>query len=153
MIGCVDPRNIGPEVRCTGVPVEHIDVVWPWVEPLLAPAIDIAERNEGERENVHAELMAGRKQLYVGQDHEGHRMALVTCIEDRADGRCCYLAYLGGQKLAAFVSYQRRFEEWARSLGCWCMESSSPKAMLRWMRDWQVIGRDGDLYRLRKELI
>lgn len=138
---------------CTGVPAEHIDVVWPWVEPLLEPALEVAERIEGVREDVREKLIRGEKQLYVGEDEEGHRMVLVTSIEDRPDGKVVYLAYLAGSNLRNFMQLQPRFVDWAKSLGCVALESSSPKAMLRWIKDWKVVGSDGtNLYRLRKEL-
>jgi hypothetical protein len=139
-------------IACTGIHAADLDRVWPIVSDLLEPAIAVAERNEGKREDVLAALRSGAKQLYVGVDDHSNRMALVTAIEDRPAGRVCYLAYLAGRNLRAFMPLQPKFVAWAKALGCVALESSSPRAMQKFMTEWKLIGRDGDLCRLRLEI-
>ena len=140
-------------IQCTGIPAEQIDQVWPLASAILEPAIAIAEKLDGVREDVYAKLKAGAKQLYVAQDEKQNLMCLVTEIDNRPDGKVCYLAYLAGRNLKAFMRLQPKFEEWARSLGCVAMESLSPKGLMRVMRGWREIGREGNLIRLRLDLM
>lgn len=107
-------------MHLAGIQRADIASVWDEVLPLLEPAI-ARTHGDATAEEVHADLLSGLQQLWVG--HEGGRiiLAMTTRIDETPERgqRACKLLFLGG---AGWFREGHRFFpiilEWARAEGC-----------------------------------
>ena len=116
------------QVKCSGVPIEKIGMVWSQAMPLLVPAL-----GEGELiETVIHRLFLGSAQLWVAADGNRLCAACVTEIPIRNKRKYCNIWLAGGSGLNNWLSYLPRVEEWARANGCHAMLIE--KARIGWKR-------------------
>ena len=98
------------------VPEAALDLMWPVLGPMLAPAV----RRSPDAPDVLAELRARNAQLWMVCEAGRPIAAVVTKVLDHDDGqRRCLLWLIGGRGARQWADgLLGAIEAWARPLGC-----------------------------------
>ncbi len=98
----------------SGVLDAQIWAVWHTVSPMLSPAL-----GEGETpEQLLADLMARRAQLWIAASEHGIHAACVTELVRRGERFYCNVWLTGGNGVNNWVHFLDTIEEWAKEQGC-----------------------------------
>ena len=105
------------QVDVSAVLAQHLDVVWPDVEPLLQSAL---RHGQGEYriEDIYHALQQGTMQLWlasIGKDLLG---CGVTEIINFPNTVVCHLDFVAGENWDVWKSQISVIEDWALSIGC-----------------------------------
>jgi hypothetical protein len=108
---------------------EKLGEVWGKAYEWLAPAIE----RDGlvTKETVYDGLKSGYNQLWVCET-----AAAVTCLEDYAKERVCFIWLAGGSDLSKIKENMRFIEAWAFENGCSRMRVTGRKGWLRVFKDY-----------------
>jgi hypothetical protein len=125
------------EVRCLPVPREHLAVLWPVVEPMLAKAVDTAAGKMSTTDVISAAYQ-GTYLIWVILIDEDIVASVTTRIIDYPQRRAMALDWVGGTKMRQwFTPAMRVIKEHAVRNGCAHMEGYGREAWMRW------IGKEG----------
>jgi len=125
------------EVRCLPVPREHLAVIWPVVEPMLAGAVDTAAGKMSTNDVISAAYQ-GTYLIWVILLDQDIVASVTTRIIDYPQRRAMALDWVGGTKMRQWFSPAMRvIKEHAIRNGCSHMEGYGREAWMRW------IGKEG----------
>ena len=104
-------------LEMSGVLDAQIWAVWHVVSPMLIPAL-----GEGETpEQVLADLLARKAQLWIASGERGIYAACVTELVQRGERFYCNIWLTGGNGVNNWVHFLDTVEEWAKDQGCSAM--------------------------------
>lgn len=108
---------------------QQLDDIWPKASEWLAAAID----RDGlvSQETVYNGLKNGYNQLWVCET-----AAAVTCLEDYARGRVCFIWLAGGSDLSKIMSHLGDIEAWAREQNCSKVRVTGRKGWKRMLHEY-----------------
>ena len=115
------------------VPAQVLDIVWPDVEALLAPAI----RTAGDKfsaADVKQSVEAGTFVLWLVTDGTKPVAAITTRIIEYPGCRAMALDWIGGRRMKEWLPIvQHTIERFAKDNGCSHLEGYGRKAWGRWL--------------------
>jgi hypothetical protein len=124
-------------VQCLAVPREHLDIIWPAVEPMFAKAVGTAADKfsaAGILEGAHA----GTYVVWVVTVDDTITAAVTSRIIEYPLRRAMALDWIGGSRMKVWFAHAMRvMKEHATRNDCSHMEGYGREAWMRW------IGKEG----------
>ncbi len=119
-----------------GVAAEQIPAVWPYVEKLIAEALNRGEPCFGPEEAKQF-LLTGGWQLWVAYD--GGRVLLACCSEilNYPNRKVCTLPIVTGQDRDEWIEHLKTIETWAAAQGCTLMKVTARPGWRRILKDYR----------------
>lgn len=129
------------------VPPEHLDFVWPDVEPFIA----LTEDEESPAKSVYNNVKLGSWTLWLGLNNNKIEMVMTTSfVTYPASGMMCRVETLAGSDLKSWTdTYLNLLEDWAKSVGCVAMDIFGRKGFEKALAPY---GYEYEATLLRKQL-
>jgi hypothetical protein len=119
-----------------GVPIEHLGLLWPQVEPHIAHALDRDAFGRFLPHDVLSSLAKGDAKLWISWNDEERaaEAAMVTEILQFPRCRECHVTIIGGRNKQAWLEpFFETLETYARAQGCTQMSGMGRKGWERVM--------------------
>lgn len=124
-------------VNISSVPPKYLPKIWPQVIPHLLKGEKYWERFYS-LDDICAEILAQRMQLWVMIIDKKIKCILLTCIVSYPRGDYLRYVYIGGEGLRVAKDYAYIVENWARERGAIGFEVLGRDPWLRWMKSNKV---------------
>ena len=123
-------------ISCRLIRPDHIDGIWPDVEPHLERCVPHSE-GELETEDFHQLLANGEMQLWLAMEDEEILAAMVSQIVSYPRKRILRIIAIGGGEMKRWLPFLPGLEEWALENGATGLECWGRKGWLKILDDWK----------------
>lgn len=119
-----------------GIQADDVAALWPAVEPLLGPAIELSN-GRFSRETVRAGIEARDLQLWLAYDEEPIAAMVTEVCEYQTGMKTLRVMLVGGSRREAWLYAWPHIEDFAKSLGCRLAETGGRRGWERVLKDWR----------------
>lgn len=125
------------ESSLVGVPADHIGIVWPRIERLVASACR-QTRGRFEPEDIKPILLTGRGQLWLSWRDGEPEAFCVTEIVCYPRTKICRLFLAAGKDRNHWLGFEPLVTAWAKSQGCTGFELIGRAGWRRALRNYEM---------------
>jgi len=120
-----------------GVQPEEVRSIWPEIEHKVDAAVEYGT-SRLTAEDILKNLLTGAMQLWIAWNDSGIRALCITEVAESPRSRWVSVFACTGEGRDEWIGYLKNIEDWARSIGCDCVEMYARPGWKRVLRDYRT---------------
>jgi hypothetical protein len=118
-----------------GIPIEHIERVWPIAEAHFKNAAHTAD-GPFDIEELKQDCLKGVYILWIGRNS---KVSVILGVSDYHNGKECDIRMLAGEEINTWISELKEIESFAKRAGCNRMTITGRKAWERTLKEYKLV--------------